>query len=188
MTSRHAFVVAALVTCGVVASAQAPAPKAGPSSEIFLASFEEGARRITRIALLVISRRGVKVGKPVNITKHPGDDNHPSFLPDSSGVVFSSSRDGRPVGTYRYDIATKVTSEFGATIEPLKPAADNNEGRTPAGSRVMGRESRLLIWQESDDDWIPIADFRKTKVGDITRVVVSPDGRWIAFAATPAVK
>ena len=75
MTSRNAFVVAALVTCGVVASAQAPAPKTGPSSEIFLASFEEGARRTTRIALLVISRRGVEVGKPVNITKHPGDDN-----------------------------------------------------------------------------------------------------------------
>ena len=52
----------------------------------------------------------------------------------------------------------------------------------------MGRESRLLIWQESDDDWIPIADLRKAKVGDITRVVVSPDGNWIAFAATPAVK
>ena len=136
MTSRNAFVVAALVTCGVVASAQAPAPKTGPSSEIFLASFEEGARRTTRIALLVISRRGVEVGKPVNITKHPGDDTHPSFLPDSSGVVFSSSRDGRPVATYRYDIATKVTSR--ARRKDRTAGTGGGQRRRPHACRLEG--------------------------------------------------
>jgi hypothetical protein len=60
--------------------------------------------------------------------------------------------------------------------------------RTPAGSRVRGEESRLLIWQEAEDHWIEIADLRKARVGDITSVVVSPDGNWIAFVATPAVK
>jgi hypothetical protein len=33
-----------------------------------------------------------------------------------------------------------------------------------------------------------IADLRKDKVGDITRVVVSPDGNWIAIVATAAAK
>jgi len=119
----------------------------------------------------------------VNVTKRPAVVDQPSFLPDSSGVVFSSSRDGRPAATYRYDIATKVVTEFGTEIEPITLTADGNKevSRTPAGSMVMSRESRLLIWDATADRWIEIADLRKAKVGDITRVVVSPGGQWIAF-------
>jgi hypothetical protein len=193
MTLRTGLVVAALGTYTVSTSAQDSAPKTGPTTEIFLASFKEGEKKTKRIALLVIQSQGVKVGKPVNITNNPGDDTRPFFLPDSSGVVFASSRSGRPAGTLRYDIATKAVTEFRTTpgkLEPPTPPADSSEemSRTPAGSRVRGEESRLLIWQEAEDHWIEIADLRKARVGDITSVVVSPDGNWIAFVATPAVK
>jgi hypothetical protein len=193
MTLRTGLVVAALGTYTVSTSAQDSAPKTGPTTEIFLASFKEGEKKTKRIALLVIQSQGVKVGKPVNITNNPGDDTRPFFLPDSSGVVFASSRSGRSAGTLRYDIATKAVTEFRTTpgkLEPPTPPADSSEemSRTPAGSRVRGEESRLLIWQEAEDHWIEIADLRKARVGDITSVVVSPDGNWIAFVATPAVK
>jgi hypothetical protein len=192
MTVRIGLVVATLVTNTASTSTQAPAPKTGPTTEIFLASFKEGEKKTKRIALLVIQSQGVKVGKPVNITNNPGDDTRPFFLPDSSGVVFASSRNGRPAGTLRYDIATKAVTEFRTTpgtLEPPTPPANSEEmSRTPAGSRVRGEKSRLLIWQEAEDHWIEIADLRKARVGDITSVVVSPDGNWIAFVATPAVR
>ena len=198
MTRRTYLVVAALVLYAVNASAQAPAPKTAPATEIFLASFKEGEKKTFRIALLVFQNQGVKVGKPVKITNKPADDYRPFFLPDSSGVVFASSGDGKPDGMRRYDIATKVLSELGTTpgpkpspmLEPPAPTADNSKekSRTPAGSRIWGENSHLLIWQEGEDHWMEIADLRKDKVGDITRVVVSPDGNWIAIVATPATK
>jgi hypothetical protein len=197
MTIRNGL-VAAFALCAVSTSAQAPAPKTAPATEIFLASFKEGEKKTFRIALLVFQNQGVRVGKPVKITKKPADDYRPFFLPDSSGVVFASSGDGRPGGMRRYDIATKVLSEFGTTpgpmpsptLEPPAPTADNSKekSRTPAGSRIWGENSRLLIWQEGEDHGMEIADLRKDKVGDITRVVVSPDGNWIAIVATPATK
>ena len=192
MTRRTYLVVAALVLYAVNASAQAPAPKTAPATEIFLASFKEGEKKTRRIALLVFQSQGVKVGKPVKITNKPGDDYRPFFLPDSSGVVFASSGDGRPGGLRRYDIATKVLSELDTTpspmLEPPAATADDSKekSRTPAGSRIWGENSHLLIWQEGEDHWIEIADLRKDKVGDITRVVVSPDGNWIAIVASLA--
>lgn len=190
--------VTAFVLYAVATSAQTPAPTRAPTTEIFLASFKEGEKKTFRIALLVFQNQGVKVGKPVKITNKPADDYRPFFLPDSSGVVFASSGDGRPGGMRRYDIATKVLSELGATpgpkpspmLEPPAPTADDSKekSRTPAGSRIWGENSHLLIWQEGEDHWMEIADLRKDRVGDITRVVVSPDGNWIAIVATPATK
>ena len=192
MIRRTDLVVAALVLYAVNASAQAPTPKRAPADEIFLASFKEGEKKTFRIALLVFQNQGVKVGKPVKITNKPADGYRPFFLPDSSGVVFASSGDGKPDGMRRYDIKTKVLSELGPTpstmLERPAPTADDSKekSRTPAGSRIWGENSHLLIWQEGEDHWIEIADLRKDKVGDITRVVVSPDGNWIAIVASLA--
>jgi hypothetical protein len=188
MIVRSGFVAAAVVMYAVGASAQDPATETGPATRIFVAPFNEGHKRTTRIALLVIQSQGVDVGKPVKLPNHFGDDSQPLFLPDSSGLVVWSSRAGRPIERYRYDLATKTVTRLSAEIEPLTAGNGDGVGRTPAGSMVMGRKSRLLIWQDGEDHWIGIADFRKAKVSDITRVVVSPDGRWIAVVAKLAAK
>jgi len=57
-------------------SAQAP-----PATEIFLAPLTSNGGKVT-------------VGRPINITNNPGYDNQPQFLADSSGLLFSSQRDG----------------------------------------------------------------------------------------------
>ena len=46
-------------------------------------------------------------GPWINISNSPGYDNQPSFLPDSSAVLFSSNRDGKQTDIYRYDIAVE---------------------------------------------------------------------------------
>lgn len=178
------LVVAGLVTCGCATLRQAAPPQTATDSEIFLAPFQEGDKRTYRFALLVVQNQGVKVGKPVNISKHPGNDRHPAFLPDSRGLAFSSTR-ASGAAPYRYDIATKMVAALGTATGELAPAYNSDGvGLTPAGSKVIGRKSRLLIWQPAEDHWINIADARGAGVDDITEVAVSPDGRWIAFAAT----
>ncbi len=181
---RALLIVAGVVTCGCATHRQAGPPQPASNSEVFLAPFHEGDKTTYRFALLVVQGQGVKVGKPVNITKHPGNDRHPAFLADSSGLAFSSSRAGGPA-PYRYDIATKVVAALGTATGGLAPANNSDGvGLTPAGSKVMGRKSRLLIWQPAEDHWINIADARRAGVDDITEVAVSPDGKWVAFTAT----
>jgi hypothetical protein len=58
---------------------------------------------------------------------------------------------------------------------------------TPAGSIVMGNESKPYFWREANDDrWLEVADLRKDGVTAITRVAVSPNGKWIAIVSAPA--
>ena len=293
------------------AAPAAPAAQAAPATEIFLAPFEETEGRTTRIVFLVFSSVGVSAGKAINISNNPGYDNQPFFLPDSSGLLFSSNRDGRQTDIYRYDIATKSVTQvtqtpdneysptitpdgrtfttvrgaeqrlwrfnldgsdaglawahrgligYHAWLSPFRIAAfilgsrgapntlelmdlrtgasdivDSNIGRslhvrpgrgtlsyvhkesdpwtikeldpatrkttiltpsidgsedltwTPAGTIVMGAKSKLYIWRPREDRWIEVADLRKSGVTEITRLAVSPDGKWIAVVSTPAV-
>ena len=56
-------------------------------------------------------------GSWVNISNSPGYDNQPSFLPDSSAVLFSSNRDGKQTDIYRYDIASKALTQLTKTVD-----------------------------------------------------------------------
>jgi hypothetical protein len=274
-------------------SAQAP-----PATEIFLAPLTTAGAKVT-------------VGKPINITNNPGYDNQPQFLADSSGVLFSSMRDGVQTDIYRYDIAAKrvvqvtntteneysptltpdgqtfstvrgaqqklwrftmdgtdaglawahmgligyhvwisptqmATFVLGANREPntlqlldlrtgggevieksigrsllmrpgtgtvsfvhkpqgspwvirelnpktkqittLTPTIEGSEDLawTPDGAIVMGQKGKLMMWR-GPAGWTEIADLTKQGVENITRLTVSPDGRWIAIVSQAAV-
>jgi Tol biopolymer transport system component len=75
-----------------------------PSTEVFLAP-------------LTWSNSSVSIGTPVNISNNPGYDNQPSFLPDSSAVLFASNRDGKQNDIYKYDIASKQLVQLTKTDE-----------------------------------------------------------------------
>jgi dipeptidyl aminopeptidase/acylaminoacyl peptidase len=59
----------------------------------------------------------LKVGTPINISNSPGYDNQPSFLPNNSGVLFTSNRDGKQTDIYRYDIKSKAVTQLTHTDE-----------------------------------------------------------------------
>lgn len=104
---------------GALAAQTAP-----PSTEVFLAP-------------LVWTNSSVTVGTPVNITNNPGYDNQPSFLPDSSAVLFASNRDTKQNDIYKYDIASKQIVQLTKTAEneysPLV-ALDGNSFLTVHGA------------------------------------------------------
>jgi hypothetical protein len=68
-----------------------PAVRAQPSTDIFLADIAEREGRL-------------EIGTPVNVTGRDGYDNQPWFLPDGSGFLYSSDRDGQ-TDIFRYEIA-----------------------------------------------------------------------------------
>ncbi len=310
--------IAVMIAGGAVAAQQPPvspaAAQAPPATEIYLAPFVEGEKKTTRIAFISIQREGVSVGKPVvNITNSPGYDNQPFFLPDSSGLLFSSNRDGKQTDIYRYDIATKKVTqvtrtpenEYSPTITPdgrtfttvrgaeqrlwkfgldgsdaglalahkgligyhawisptqvaafilggqgapntlelvdlptgasevitsgigrslhvppggktlsfvhkpqgsswviksldlatrkideLAPTVEGSEDLawTPKGGIVMGAKNKLFLWPDGDDHWLEIAELRNAGITAITRLAISPDGKWIAIVSAPQPK
>jgi hypothetical protein len=57
---------------------------------------------------------------------------------------------------------------------------------TPDGRLVAGQGAKLLAWQPGADGWTEVADLSASGLGVISRLAVSPDGRWIAIVAGPA--
>ena len=88
------FLVLFAATATLAAFQSAP-----PATEVYLAPLSVAAGRVT-------------VGAPVNISNSPGYDNQPSFLPDSSAILFTSQRAGKQTDIYRYDIKTKALTQL----------------------------------------------------------------------------
>lgn len=85
MTLPRAIRIAAAILA-VPASAHAQ-----PSTDIFLAD-------------LALRDGRIELGSPVNVTAREGYDNQPWFLPDGSGFLYSSEREGQ-TDVFRYAIA-----------------------------------------------------------------------------------
>lgn len=122
MMRRLALVAGLLTTAAIGALAQAPA------TEIYLAPLTWAGAKVT-------------VGRAVNITNNPGYDNQPQFLADSSGVLFSSNRDGVQTDIYRYDIALKKVVRVTATADNEYSPTLTPDGRT--FTTVRGAAQRL---------------------------------------------
>ncbi len=83
---------------------QQPAP---PATELYLADF--------------IYDVIPPVGPPKNISNNAGYDNQPSFLPDGSGLLFTSNRDGKQTDIYRYDLSGGITQLTRTTESEYSP-------------------------------------------------------------------
>lgn len=72
------------------------------------------------------SEQGLAFGVPVNVTRRPGYDNQPSFLPDGSGFLYTAIREDMQADTWHYDLASRslkrvtasLESEFSPTVLP----------------------------------------------------------------------
>jgi dipeptidyl aminopeptidase/acylaminoacyl peptidase len=111
------------------ATAQQP-----PATEVYVASLEIAGGR-------------AKAGAPVNISRNAGYDNQPSFLPNSSAILFSSNRDGKQTDIYRYDIAAKQVTQLTKTEDNEYSPLVTPDGRT--FSSVRGQKQ--LLWRYNLD-------------------------------------
>ena len=53
------------------------------------------------------------------------------------------------------------------------------------GSIIAGAGSRLIIWRKGATAWADVADLSGEGITEITRLAVSPDGKWIALVGVP---
>ncbi len=86
---------------------------------LLFVSLTASAQPATEIYLfdLVIKKNSVSADKPVNITKHKGYDNQPSFHPEYTQVYYSSFNDDGRSDIRMYDYKTNTTKSITQTQE-----------------------------------------------------------------------
>jgi dipeptidyl aminopeptidase/acylaminoacyl peptidase len=112
-------------------AAQPSAPVQPPPTEIFLAPLE-------------IAGEAIRVGTPVNITKHPGYDNQPFFTLDGTAILFTSDRGGRQTDIHRYDLATREIAQLTKTPESEYSPTMAPDGESFSVIRVEADETQRL--------------------------------------------
>ena len=127
------FVLCAPARAQQPAASPTPAPTPLPDNDIFVVELTNSAGKIS-------------FGQPVNITKHEGYDNQPSFLPDGQSLLFTSQRDGKQTDIYRYDLRTGATTQLTATPESEYSPTVMPSGKTFSVVRVEADKTQRL-WQ-----------------------------------------
>jgi tricorn protease-like protein len=79
------------------------------------------------------------------------------------------------------------TNTLAATKLVRTPPAIEDYAWTPEGAILMGQGSKLLMWSPRlDEGWQEVADLAAAGLQGITRLAVSPDGKFIAIVAQAA--
>ena len=129
---RSSIIIAGAIASVATVSSLAGAQAGPPGTDIFLAPLSVVGSKVT-------------VGAPTNITARQGYDNQPSFTPDGTSILFTSVRAGGQSDIYRYDLASKRTSQVTHT-----PESEYSPTVMPGGTRFsvirVEKDSAQRLW------------------------------------------
>jgi hypothetical protein len=120
--------------CGGDGDDYRPTAATAPSTDIFLAE------------LVVTEEGALTIRRTVNVTDREGYDNQPHFLPDGSGLLYTSGRDTVQTDIYRHDLSTGGTTRVTRTDD----ASEYSATVTPDGvtfSAIQERSGAQLLWR-----------------------------------------
>lgn len=112
------------------------------------------------LADLAVRDGRLVVGTPVNVTDRDGYDNQPRFLPDGSGFLYASFRDGQ-IDIMRFDILTGTTTRLTNTPEnEYSPSLPGDGSRMMVVRWPVDMSTGALWWFTLDGH--PIEEARGT--------------------------
>lgn len=90
--------------------------------------------------------QGFTVGRPLNVTRRPGYDNQPAFLPASEALLYSSIGDDGQADIWRYDLAVARSTQLTHTPQNEYSPTALPEGDGFSAVRVED-DGRQRLWR-----------------------------------------
>jgi hypothetical protein len=118
------------------------------------------------VAKLTIGGQPMAAGPLANISNSPGYDSQPSFLPDGSGVLFSSQRTGTQYDIYKYDFASQKVVQVTNTADNENSPIVTPDGKTFSviRSELPGGAENQRLWRfnlDGSNPTVVLPDLRR---------------------------
>jgi hypothetical protein len=98
--------------------------------------------------------------------------------PDRSGIGFTRKVPDGSLVMREWAVATRKAREIGFAAEGSELITC-----TPGNRLLTAWRSQVFFFEPETDRWLEFADLDNAKVTNITRLAVSPDGKWIALVS-----
>lgn len=134
------------------------------------------------LALFVLGRPNalvhtdVRTGKSDTLARNIGRSLLP--LPDHSGFSFVRESDGGSM------VVAATWPGFATRDLVALPRGTQDVAWVGKDALIAGSGSTLLLWTAGASGWTPLGDFAAQGLRGITRIAVSPDGKWIAIVGS----
>ena len=119
-------------------------------------------------------------GSPLTETIASGIGRSLVAIPGARAVSFTTRDENGIWWIKRYDADT---GEVRALVHAVEGAGEPHTAWARDGRLFMAAGTRVFTWKEGAADWTPLGDLAAAPVTAISRLAVSPDGRWLAFVA-----
>ena len=138
----------------------------------------------TTLALFVLGEpatlQRAAPGSPLTETIASGIGRSLVAIPGTRAVSFTTRDENGIWWIKRYDADT---GEVRALVHAVEGAGEPHTAWARDGRLFMAAGTRVFTWKEGAADWTPLGDLAAAPVTAISRLAVSPDGRWLAFVA-----
>lgn len=105
-------------------------------------------------------------------------------IPNAKAVSFTTRDDNGVWWFKRYDAGTKEITTIGQAPEGL--TGEPYVAWTRDGRMFSAAGTKIFVRKADDAGWTLVGDLGVAPIRNISRLSVSPDGRWLAFVADPA--
>ncbi len=107
-------------------------------------------------------------------------------IPNTKAVSFTTRDDQGVWWIRKYDAETRQVTPLVQAPDGAAGAAEPHTAWSRDGRLFTASGTRILSWKEGETGWTLVGDLAAAPVKNISRLSVSPDGRWLAFVADPA--
>lgn len=103
-------------------------------------------------------------------------------IPGTRAVSFTTRDENRVWWIKRYDADTR---EVRTLVQAPEGAGEPYAAWSRDGRLFTASGTKILSWKEGETSWTVVGDLAAAPVKNLSRLAVSPDGRWLAFVAEP---
>lgn len=104
-------------------------------------------------------------------------------IPNTRSVSFTTRDENRVWWIKKYDADARAITPL---VQAPEGAGEPHTAWSRDGRVYTASGTKILSWKEGETGWTLVGDLAAAPLKNISRLAVSPDGRWLSFVAEPA--